>query len=104
MYLKKFLFVNQAAAYYYHGVILDEGNTQKSHGMAIAALQAAEEFLTESHKASEAFNAAPPKSRFVYLCQVLIQCLMDFHFCCPAPARGTREKGYLKGKHNQDLH
>lgn len=54
----------QAAAYYFHGLILDEGNTEKSHGMAVAALQAAEEFLKESKKACEAFNTAPPTSRF----------------------------------------
>ncbi|KAL0335852.1 UNVERIFIED_CONTAM: hypothetical protein Sradi_4797100 [Sesamum radiatum] len=33
----------KAAAYYYHGLILDEGSTEKSHGMAVAALQAADE-------------------------------------------------------------
>ncbi|MQL72202.1 hypothetical protein Taro_004543 [Colocasia esculenta] len=53
----------KAAAYYYHGLILDEGNTEKSHGMAVAALQAAEEFLKESKRACEAFNSAPPLSR-----------------------------------------
>ncbi|KAK9266655.1 hypothetical protein L1049_001601 [Liquidambar formosana] len=53
----------KAAAYYYHGLILDEGNTEKSHGMAVAALQAADEYLKESKKACEAFNAAPPLSR-----------------------------------------
>ncbi|XP_042501886.1 uncharacterized protein LOC122079457 isoform X2 [Macadamia integrifolia] len=53
----------KSAAYYYHGLILDEGNTEKSHGMAVAALQAAEEFLRESKKACEAFNVAPPLSR-----------------------------------------
>ncbi|KAK6921335.1 hypothetical protein RJ641_015013 [Dillenia turbinata] len=37
----------KAAAYYYHGLILDEGNTEKSHGMAVAALQAADELLKE---------------------------------------------------------
>ena len=34
--------IYQATAYYYHGLILDEGNTEKSHGMAVAALQAAD--------------------------------------------------------------
>ncbi|KAK9115487.1 hypothetical protein Sjap_014434 [Stephania japonica] len=53
----------KAAAYYYHGLILDEGNTEKSHGMAVAALQAAEECFKESRKASEAFNSASPTSR-----------------------------------------
>ncbi|KAG5536027.1 hypothetical protein RHGRI_023727 [Rhododendron griersonianum] len=53
----------KAAAYYYHGLILDEGNTEKSHGMAVAALQAADEFLKESKNTSDAFNTAPPLSR-----------------------------------------
>jgi hypothetical protein len=53
----------KAAAYYYHGMILDEGNTEKSHGMAVAALQAADEYLKESKKSAEAFNLASPLSR-----------------------------------------
>ncbi|XP_062226225.1 uncharacterized protein LOC133924622 isoform X1 [Phragmites australis] len=53
----------KAAAYYFHGLILDEGNTEKSHGMAIAALQASEEFLKESKRVLEAFHATPPTSR-----------------------------------------
>ncbi|GLT46518.1 hypothetical protein SLA2020_202640 [Shorea laevis] len=53
----------KAAAYYYHGLIMDEGNTEKSHGMAVAALQAADEYFKESKKACEAFNAAQPFSR-----------------------------------------
>ncbi|KAK6925406.1 BRO1 domain [Dillenia turbinata] len=53
----------KAAAYYYHGLILDEGNTEKSHGMAVAALQAADELLKESKKDCESFNLAPPISR-----------------------------------------
>ncbi|GLU12765.1 hypothetical protein SLE2022_294240 [Rubroshorea leprosula] len=53
----------KAAAYYYHGLIMDEGNTEKSHGMAVAALQAADEYFKESKKACEAFNAAHPFSR-----------------------------------------
>ncbi|KAL0357647.1 UNVERIFIED_CONTAM: hypothetical protein Scaly_1450400 [Sesamum calycinum] len=53
----------QAAAYYYHGLILDEGSTEKSHGMAVAALQAADEYLKESKKACESFNSSVPVSR-----------------------------------------
>ncbi|XP_050377592.1 uncharacterized protein LOC126794849 [Argentina anserina] len=53
----------KAAAYYYHGLILDEGNTEKFHGMAVAALQATDEYFKESKRACEAFNAAPPLSR-----------------------------------------
>uniref|UniRef100_A0A0E0K783 BRO1 domain-containing protein n=1 Tax=Oryza punctata TaxID=4537 RepID=A0A0E0K783_ORYPU len=53
----------KAAAYYYHGLILDEGNSEKSHRTAVAALQSAEEFLKESKAACEAFHAASPVSR-----------------------------------------
>ncbi|KAI3797671.1 hypothetical protein L1987_32932 [Smallanthus sonchifolius] len=53
----------KAAAYYYHGLILDEGNTEKSHGMAVSALQAADEYLKESKRACEAFNTTVPISR-----------------------------------------
>ncbi|XP_039025496.1 uncharacterized protein LOC120158822 [Hibiscus syriacus] len=53
-----------SAAYYYHGLILDEGKIVKSHGMVVAALQAADEYFKESNKgACEAFNAAHPLSR-----------------------------------------
>ncbi|XP_059453455.1 uncharacterized protein LOC132183993 isoform X2 [Corylus avellana] len=64
-YLVKWKYVEaKAAAYYYHGLILDEGNTEKFHGMAVAALQAADEYFKESRKACEAFNAALPLSRY----------------------------------------
>lgn len=53
----------KAGAYYYHGLILDEGNTEKSHGMAVSALQAADEYLKESKRACEAFNSTIPLSR-----------------------------------------
>ncbi|KAL4612631.1 hypothetical protein ACB092_08G214700 [Castanea dentata] len=53
----------KAAAYYYHGLILDEGNTERFHMMAVAALQAADQFLKESKKACESFNITPPLSR-----------------------------------------
>ncbi|PKA56022.1 hypothetical protein AXF42_Ash014695 [Apostasia shenzhenica] len=53
----------KAAAYYYHGLVLDEGNTEKSHTVAVAALQAAEEFLKLSKRACEDFHLAAPTSR-----------------------------------------
>ncbi|CAA6655720.1 unnamed protein product [Spirodela intermedia] len=53
----------KAAAYYFHGLILDEGNTEKSYGTAVVAVRAAEEFLKESKRGCEAFNSAPPLSR-----------------------------------------
>ncbi|XLT09434.1 hypothetical protein HN51_055227 [Arachis hypogaea] len=59
--------VYQAAAYYYyHGLILDEGNTEQSHGMAVATLQAADEYFKETKKLNEAFNAAPPLSSYFF--------------------------------------
>lgn len=54
---------SKVAAYYYHGLILEEGNSERSHAVAATALQAADEFLRESKKACEAFNEAPPLSR-----------------------------------------
>ncbi|KAL2325338.1 hypothetical protein Fmac_024396 [Flemingia macrophylla] len=42
-----------------------KGNTEKSHGMAVAALQAADEYFKESKKLCEAFNAALPSSRIM---------------------------------------
>ncbi|KAH9725020.1 BRO1 domain-containing protein [Citrus sinensis] len=63
LFVKWKYFEAKAAAYYYHGLILDEGNTEKFHGMAVAALQAADEYFKESKKACEAFNVAPPLSR-----------------------------------------
>ncbi|KAL6332506.1 hypothetical protein AAG906_008541 [Vitis piasezkii] len=54
---------SKVAAYYYHSLILEEGNSERSHAMAATALQAADEFLRESKKACEAFNEAPPLSR-----------------------------------------
>ena len=63
MHPSLYLFIFQAAAYYYHGLILDEGNTERFHMMAVAALQAADQFLKESKKACESFNITPPLSR-----------------------------------------
>ncbi|KAL6912303.1 hypothetical protein ACP4OV_001108 [Aristida adscensionis] len=58
----------KAAAYYYHGLILDEGNTEKSHRTAVAALQSAEEYLRESKAVCETFHAASPVSRSPPVC------------------------------------
>ncbi|KAF2302344.1 hypothetical protein GH714_034166 [Hevea brasiliensis] len=46
----------KAAAYYYHGSILDEGNTETCKETAIAAQQAAEVLCKESNKACESFH------------------------------------------------
>lgn len=53
----------KAAAYYYHGLILDEGNIENSHGMAGAALQAADECLRESKAVCVVFHSTSPVSR-----------------------------------------
>uniref|UniRef100_A0A453S418 BRO1 domain-containing protein n=4 Tax=Aegilops tauschii subsp. strangulata TaxID=200361 RepID=A0A453S418_AEGTS len=50
----------KAAAYYYHVLILDESNTEKSQRAAVAALQSAEESLRESRAVCEAFHSASP--------------------------------------------
>ncbi|CAM8934068.1 unnamed protein product [Rhodiola kirilowii] len=63
LFVKWKLVEAKAAAYYYHGMILDEGNTEKSHGMAVTALQAADEYLKESKKAGERFNTTAPLSK-----------------------------------------
>lgn len=63
LFIKWKLVEAKAAAYYYHGLIIDEANTEKSHGMAVAALQTADEYLKESKKMCEAFNFAPPLSK-----------------------------------------
>ena len=55
--------MEQAAAYYFHGLILDEGRKDISFRDTLVALRAAEEFLNESMHACEAFNSAPPLSR-----------------------------------------
>lgn len=53
----------KAAAYYYHGLILDEGNGEDNHANAVACLQAAEQFLKESKKACIDFCQAAPTTR-----------------------------------------
>ncbi|KAH9746841.1 BRO1 domain-containing protein [Citrus sinensis] len=56
-------FTFQAAAYYLHGLILDEGKTEGCSEMAAAALRAADEFLKESKMTCESFHMTPPLSR-----------------------------------------
>ncbi|WRX14612.1 BRO1 domain - like 3 [Theobroma cacao] len=53
----------KAVAYYLHGLILEEGNAEKSAENAAAALHAAEEYLKESKKACDSFHMTPPASR-----------------------------------------
>ncbi|KAF3336383.1 hypothetical protein FCM35_KLT18969 [Carex littledalei] len=44
LFIKWKFLESKAAAYYFHGLILDEGNTEKSHRAAAAALHASEEY------------------------------------------------------------
>lgn len=56
---------HQAAAYYYHGLILDKGNEPSCHVSAVCCFLAAEEILAESKKACLTFSLAPPTTRLV---------------------------------------
>ncbi|KAK7377590.1 hypothetical protein VNO80_03018 [Phaseolus coccineus] len=53
----------KAAAYYYHGLILDKGNEPNSPIGAVSCFLAAEELLSESKKASLSFCLAAPVTR-----------------------------------------
>lgn len=58
-------FLYQAAAYYYHGLILDKGSEPSSHISAVCCFLAAEELLLESKKACLSFCLASPVTRLV---------------------------------------
>ncbi|KAK4804658.1 hypothetical protein SAY86_004475 [Trapa natans] len=53
----------KAAAYYYHGLIMDKGTDPSSSISAVCCFAAAEELLTESKKACLSFCLANPVSR-----------------------------------------
>ncbi|KAG8385012.1 hypothetical protein BUALT_Bualt04G0177900 [Buddleja alternifolia] len=53
----------KAAAYYYHGLILDKGTEPSSHVSAVCCFLAAEELLIESKKACLTFCLAHPITR-----------------------------------------
>ncbi|KAI3457789.1 hypothetical protein Pfo_014452 [Paulownia fortunei] len=53
----------KAAAYYYHGLILDKGTEPSSHVGAVCCFLAAEELLAESKKACLTFCLADPITR-----------------------------------------
>eukprot|EP01018_Ginkgo_biloba_P017219 Gb_12160 [translate_table: standard] len=66
---KHFLFIKwkyteaKAAAYYYHGLILDESIEENGHAKALACLQTAEQLLKESKTACINFCLASPVTR-----------------------------------------
>lgn len=53
----------KAAAYYYHGIIIDKGTEPSCHVSAVCCFLAAEELLAESKKASLSFCLAEPVTR-----------------------------------------
>ncbi|KAI4348362.1 hypothetical protein L6164_009094 [Bauhinia variegata] len=53
----------KAAAYYYHGLILDKGSEPTSHIGAVSCFLAAQELLAESKKACLSFCLAAPVTR-----------------------------------------
>ncbi|KAM2203704.1 hypothetical protein ACFX1S_023438 [Malus domestica] len=54
---------SKAAAYYYHGLILDKGNEPSCHVSAVCCFLAAEELVSESKKACLTFCLAAPVTR-----------------------------------------
>jgi hypothetical protein len=59
--------LGQAAAYYYHGLILDENPEDVSHAQALACLQGAHAFLKEGQRTRTKFVNTAPITRFVFL-------------------------------------
>lgn len=53
----------KAAAYFYHGIIVDKSNEPSSHTNALCCLVAAEELLSQSRKACLSFCLAAPITR-----------------------------------------
>jgi hypothetical protein len=65
LFVKWKLLEAQAAAYYYHGMILDENPEDDSHAQGLACLQAAHAFLKEGQRARTAFANTAPITRSV---------------------------------------
>jgi len=55
--------VSQAAAYYYHGLVLDKGTAPTDHVGAVYCLFASEELLRDSKRACLSFCLASPVTR-----------------------------------------
>jgi hypothetical protein len=60
------LFLGQAAAYYYHGLILDENPEDVSHAQALACFQGAQAFLKEGQRTRTKFVNTAPITRSVF--------------------------------------
>lgn len=63
LYVKWKLAEAKAAAYYYHGLILDEGNEEDTHAKAVLCLQTAEACLKESQRLCADFCSECPSTR-----------------------------------------
>eukprot|EP00249_Psilotum_nudum_P008078 c21029_g1_i1 orf=428-1708(-) len=65
---KQALFINwklaeaKAAAYYYHGLILDERSEENTHAKALVCIEAANGFLKESQRICTDFCTTPPRT------------------------------------------
>ncbi|XP_020106484.1 uncharacterized protein LOC109722764 isoform X2 [Ananas comosus] len=56
-------YFSQAAAYYYHGLVLDKGSEPSNHISAVCCLCAADELLIDSKRACLSFCLASPVTR-----------------------------------------
>ncbi|KAG0587018.1 hypothetical protein KC19_2G134600 [Ceratodon purpureus] len=61
----------KAAAYYFHGLILDEGYEDNTHAEALSCLKAAHAYLKESQKARTEFGNMEPLTKYDTLNQFL---------------------------------
>ena len=69
----------QAAAYYYHGLILDKGSEPSCHVSGVCCFLAAEGLLLESKKACLSFCLASPVTRLVaFIVLKLSICCFDY--------------------------
>jgi hypothetical protein len=54
----------KAGAYYFHGLILDEGYEDNTHAQALTCLKAADSYLKESQRIKMDFGNAEPLSKY----------------------------------------
>lgn len=81
-----YILYHQAAAYYYHGLILDKGNEPSFHVSAVCCFLAAEQLLSESKKACLSFSLAAPVTRLgliiIYCTLIILEKAFLFLFLC----------------------
>ncbi|KAL6135957.1 hypothetical protein ACLB2K_068182 [Fragaria x ananassa] len=83
---------SKAAAYYFHGLMVDKGNEPSCHVKAVCCFLAAEEILSESKKACLTFCLAAPVTRDAPLWGAM----KHFHQKIPeVAARKSQMYGYL---------